>query len=212
MEVSDGRLARGARSRQEILRRAVDQASFDGLHGLSFARLATETGLSKGGIQTLFGTKERLQLATAEYARQLFQDAVIEPALAEPPGVARLRALVERWITYVQAPLFPGGCFWGANLAEFDSRPGPIRDALDQHQRSWRRLLAAQFKHAVEAEQIALLDFESAAFQLQAVLLAANTALRFGDSTAPGIVRRLLDDLLVSSRPGSRSSGRRGAR
>jgi AcrR family transcriptional regulator len=192
------------------VRRAVDDASLDGLHGLSLARLAAETGLSKGGIQTLFGTKERLQLATAECARRLFVEAVITPALADPPGVARLRSLVERWIAYVEAPLFPGGCFWGANLAEFDGRPGPVRDALDQHQRSWRDLLAAQVRQAVDTKQIAPLDPDLAAFQLQAVLLAANTALRFGDTTVPDTVRRLLDGLLIS--PRRRRPGDRGRR
>jgi hypothetical protein len=42
-EVVDGRLRRGARSRQTILRHAVDVASLEGLTGLSLGRLATAT-------------------------------------------------------------------------------------------------------------------------------------------------------------------------
>ncbi|MGW0316454.1 TetR family transcriptional regulator C-terminal domain-containing protein [Streptomyces flavidovirens] len=42
---------------------------------------------------------------------------------------ARLRALTEHWISYAETPLFTGGCFWAANLADFDSRPGQVRDA-----------------------------------------------------------------------------------
>ncbi|MFF3341408.1 TetR family transcriptional regulator C-terminal domain-containing protein [Streptomyces flavidovirens] len=55
---------------------------------------------------------------------------------------ARLRALTEHWISYAETPLFTGGCFWAANLADFDSRPGQVRDALVRHHRDWLARLA----------------------------------------------------------------------
>jgi AcrR family transcriptional regulator len=195
--VSDQRLLRGARTRRRILRHAVDVASLEGLNGLSLGRLAADLGLSKSGVQTLFGTKENLQVAAAECAREAFHDAVIRPALAEPHGVARLRALTERWIAYAQAPLFPGGCFWAANLAEFDSRPGQVRDSLSRHQRNWRGLIAAELRQAADTGQIADLDADLAAFQIDAVLIAANTALRLGDEEAGDKVRRVVDGFLT---------------
>ncbi|WP_236808899.1 TetR/AcrR family transcriptional regulator [Amycolatopsis albispora] len=195
-EISDGRLLRGARARQTIARHAVDLASFDGLTAMSIGRVASALGVSKSGVQTLFGTKENLQLAAVETAREAFLDAVVRPAKDTEPGVARLRALLEQWIRYVTVPLFPGGCFRAANLAEFDSKPGPVRDALVRDQRDWQELLAAQFRHAVEAGEIQELDPELAAFQLDAVLCAANTALRLGDDTAVTKVRRVVDGLL----------------
>jgi Tetracyclin repressor-like, C-terminal domain len=39
------------------------------------------------------------------------QAPVTRPARAQPPGVARLCALVDRWISYAEEPLFPGGCY-----------------------------------------------------------------------------------------------------
>jgi AcrR family transcriptional regulator len=198
--VSDQRLLRGARTRRTIVRHAVDVASLKGLTGLSLGLLAADLGLSKSGVQTLFGTKENLQVAAAEAAREAFVDAVVRPALAAPQGVARLRALVERWVAYVEAPLFPGGCFWAANLADFDSRPGPVRDALVRHQRDWRGLLAGTLRDATDAGEIAPLDADLAAFQLDAVLLAANTALRLGDGDAVLKVRRVLEGLLGPAR------------
>lgn len=122
--VEDQRLVRGARTRRRIARHGVDVASLEGLNGLSIGRLATDLGLSKSGIQTLFKTKENLQLAVAESAREEFAEAVVRPARTAPPGGARLRALTEHWISYVEAPLFAGGCFWAASLPDFDSRPG----------------------------------------------------------------------------------------
>jgi hypothetical protein len=75
--------------------------------------------------------------------------------------------LIAHWITYAETPLFAGGCFWAANLADFDSRPGPVRDAL-----------------------------YLTAFQIDAVLSAANTALRLGDHQAVTWVGRILDGIL----------------
>ncbi|WP_250572461.1 TetR/AcrR family transcriptional regulator [Nonomuraea sediminis] len=192
----DRRLLRGAQSRQAIARHAVDVASLEGLTGLSLGRLATDLGLSKSGVQTLFVTKENLQLAAVESAGEAFSGAVIRPALEAPRGAARLRALVERWIAYVETPLFPGGCFWVANLAEFDSRPGQVRDALLRHQHDWTARIAAELRHAAELEEIADLDAELAAFQIDAVLRAANTALRLGDDEAPDKVRRVVAGFL----------------
>lgn len=196
-EVNDKRLARGERSRHMVLRAAVDVASLDGLESTSFGRLAEDTGMSKAGIQTLFGTKERLQLDTIAQARTMFRDAVLLPAEAAEPGLARLRKLLDRWITYARKPLFAGGCFWSANLVVYDSRPGPVRDALVSQQREWRQVLAAQIRQAVAAGQVAEVDPDLTAFHLDAVLHATNTALRLGERGAVPALRRLADSILA---------------
>lgn len=180
----DGRLLRGARSRRAILSHAVDVASLEGLTGLTIGRLATDLGVSKSNVQTLFGTKENLQIATAEFAREAFLAAVVQPALAASPP--RLDALVDAWLAYAEKPLFPGGCFWTANLPEFDSRPGPVRDTLARHQQDWRALLA---------RELTVPDPELAAFQIDAVLTATNIALRLGDRNAAANARRAIDDI-----------------
>ncbi|WP_256341548.1 TetR/AcrR family transcriptional regulator [Streptomyces sp. TLI_105] len=172
----------------------------EGLNGLSIGRLATDLGLSKSGVATLFKTKERLQLAAASSAREAFLGAVVEPASAAPRGAARLRALVEGWISYAETPLFPGGCFWAANLADFDSRPGPVRDALVDHHQDWIDLLTGELRRTADAGENAELDAELAAFQLDAVLMAANTALRLGDHEVSDKVRRVVDGFLAPRR------------
>jgi AcrR family transcriptional regulator len=186
----DLRLERGTRARQTIARHAVDVASMEGLNGLSIGRLATDLGLSKSGVQTLFGTKEKLQVAAVDAAREAFIDAVVRPAQSEPHGVARLRALIENWIVYAETPLFPGGCFRAANLADFDSRPGEVRDALFRDQQDWLALLNTELAHGGVA------DPDLVAFQIDAVLCAANTALRLGDTQAVNKVRRVVNGFL----------------
>ncbi|ATQ30652.1 transcriptional regulator [Rhodococcus ruber Chol-4] len=195
-DITDKRLLRGARTRRAVLDRAVDLASLDGLEGLSFGRLATDTGLSKAGIQSLFRTKEALQLATVDHARSMFVDFVVRPALSEPRGVARIRELIGRWIVYAERPLFAGGCFQAANLTEFDSRPGPVRDALARNQQEWVDALSGELAVAVENGEIADLDADLAAFQIDAVLRSANTAMRLGDGAAGDKVRRIVEGLL----------------
>jgi AcrR family transcriptional regulator len=186
-ETTDKRLQRGARTRRAVLDRAVDMASLHGLDGVSFSRVAAGAGLSKAGVQTLFGTKEALQLATIARARELFLGAVVEPALMAPAGSERLRALIDRWIAYAQAPLFPGGCFFVATLAEFDSRPGPVRDALQRARADWTGLLAAELRGA---------DADLVAFQIDAVLSSANISLRLGEPGTVEKVRRVAAGLI----------------
>jgi AcrR family transcriptional regulator len=195
-EITDKRLLRGARTRQTVLRQAVDVASLEGLNGLSFGRLATNTGLSKAGIQTLFKTKEILQLAAIDHAREMFIEAVIKPARSAPHGMERLRRLIEHWIVYAETPLFAGGCFRAANLAEYDSQPGLVRDALFRDQQEWTGVIATELSHAMAHGEINELDADLTAFHIDAVLCAVNTALRMGDTDAVNTVRRIIDSIL----------------
>lgn len=192
----DKRLARGALSRRVVLRHAVDVASLDGLDGVSFGRMAAHSGLSKAGVQTLFGTKQELQVAAVAFAREMFIDAVVAPAQSSPAGLARLRALLAHWMVYAQTPLFAGGCLRAAALPEFDSRPGPVRDALQRDQREWTALLANQVRRAVEGGEIEDRDVDLTAFQIDAVLCAGNTAFRLGETRAADDVSRAVEGLL----------------
>ncbi|MET8798769.1 hypothetical protein ABZV91_20450 [Nocardia sp. NPDC004568] len=106
-----------------------------------------------------------------------------------------MRALIDRWIDYAAQPPFPGGCFWGANLPVFDSRPGPIRDALRRGHGAWLRTLAREFELAGGRGAD---DTELAVFQIDAVLNAANIALRFGEPDSVAKVHRVVDGLLDS--------------
>ncbi|WP_369638448.1 TetR/AcrR family transcriptional regulator [Nocardia sp. JMUB6875] len=199
-EISDQRLLKGARARATIARHAAEVASVEGLTGLSLGRLAGDLGVSKSGVATLFGTKEKLQLAAVQAAREMFIDTVIRPAYSEERGIARLRSIIEHWFEYIGAPMLPGGCFRGASVPEFDSRPGPVRDALAADRADWFAVLEKEIGRAQEQGYMPGLDAHAVAFQLDAIIAAANTASRMGDESALPLARTLVEGLIGSPR------------
>jgi AcrR family transcriptional regulator len=179
--------------RDAILERAVGLASEEGLEGLTIGRLSSELGLSKSGLFGHFGSKEELQLATVDAAAAIFYREVIEPALAEPEGAARLRAYCERFIGYMERKVFSGGCFFAAASAEFDSRPGVVRDKLREGQRALLAELTRQ------AQLAGVDDPEQLAFELHSLFQGANARYQLlDDEQAFARARRAIDRLLRS--------------
>jgi AcrR family transcriptional regulator len=197
-EPSDQRLAKGARARATIARRAAELASVEGLDGLSIGRLATDLGISKSGIATLFGTKEALQLAAVQAGRDIFIERVIAPGLRVPRGGTRVRAMIDGWFAHIENPPFPGGCFRVATLTEFSSKPGPVRDAVVADHDNWLSFLADEVRKAQAMGELADVDPDLLVFELDAIVSAANIARQTGDSarveTARTIATRLLSD------------------
>src|SRR3954469_15402777 len=97
----------GERNRAAILREAARLATVEGLDGLSLAHLADAVGMSKSGLFAHFGSKEELQLATVDAASTIFEELVIGPAGEARPGVVRLRAYVERFLSHLEEGVFP---------------------------------------------------------------------------------------------------------
>src|SRR3954469_14661882 len=149
------RKAHGERTRRGILDVAVDLASAEGLEGLTIGRLASELSMSKSGLFAHFGSKEDLQLATVEAARHIFIREVIRPAFVAEHGLGRLWKLCDIWLGYVQSGVFRGGCFFAAAAAEFDGRPGPVRDRIADIMKEW---LAALRRAVVEAQAAGQLE------------------------------------------------------
>jgi len=175
-------LPKGQRTRKGILRAAVDLASVEGLEGLTIGRLADELKMSKSGLFAHFGSKEDLQLATVQMAREIFIDNVVRPALAEPSGAPRLWSLCDRWIRHVEQKVFPGGCFFTAASFEFDSRPGPVRDAIVDAMNTWLSTLTRAVHEAKKAEHIRTsVDSAQFAFEIYSMAMGAHWASQLLD-------------------------------
>ena len=168
---------KGERTRAAILDEAARLATVDGLEGLSIGELAQATGMSKSGLYAHFGSKLDLQLATIEAARQTFVAEVLRPALHAPKGIERLLAACESFLSHVERRVFPGGCFFSAAAVDVGTRPGPVHDAILAQRLDWLALLE---RLAAEATELGELepnpDPAQLAFELQALLVAANTS------------------------------------
>ena len=108
----------GERTRRAILETAVRLATIEGLERLSIGRLAEESRVSKSGLFAHFRSKEKLQLATIEAAREIFVREIIAPAEAALVPRERIEQLCERFLSYVERLVFPGGCFFAVAAAE----------------------------------------------------------------------------------------------
>ena len=181
---------KGSQTRASILDRAVDLASVEGLEGLTIGRLAAELRMSKSGLFAHFGSKQELQLATIGAAAERFKGRVIDPALEFPDGAPRLRAMAERYLERLRD--YSGGCFWAATSAEYDDRPGPVRDAIVASLDAWTGELERQARIAgVERP-------ERFAFELYALVMGVNARYRLsGDPRVFDYAREALERLLA---------------
>src|SRR6266436_1637742 len=190
--------ARATRTRAEILSVAVDLASAEGLEGLTIGRLATESHMSKTGIFAHFGSKEQLQLATVGAAKQIFLEQVVKPGLTSPRGLSRLNVMLESWLGYVERIVFRG-CFFAAASAEFDSRPGKVRDEIASLTKAWLMALQGEIAFARIKRQIKTSVVPSQlAFELHAYVQEANWAFKlFDDKSAFLRARRAISERLA---------------
>jgi AcrR family transcriptional regulator len=192
--------AEAADTRTEIVERALRLGSVDGLEGLTIGRLADQVGMSKSGLIRHFGSKEALQLAALDAAVDLFRREIWDRAADAQPGLPRLRALCEAWISYLERDLLPGGCFLTAAAAEFDGRGGPVREATRRAWARWLRVLEGEARTAVEAGELpADGDPVQIAFELNGIGMALNNALQLHqDPDGRARARRAFERVLAS--------------
>lgn len=182
----------GARSRVAILEAAVALTTVVGLDGLTIGTLAEQVGISKSGLWAHFRSKEELQLATIETAAEAFLRDVVRPALTQPDPLERLVALCDNFLTRLGADVLPGGCFFVSVNAEFDTRPGAVRDRLLELHTTWLHRLETQYA-AAQAEGLLSADPapEQAAFELNAYLhMANNMYVLYRDAAYLELARR----------------------
>ncbi|QEC50426.1 TetR/AcrR family transcriptional regulator [Baekduia soli] len=187
-------VGKGARTRALVLDEAARLATVVGIDGLSVGGLAKATGLSKSGVFAHFGSKQELQLATVERARATFAEEVLRPALRAPRGIERLLAACEAFLSHVERRVFPGGCFFSAAAVDVASWPGPVRDAIAAQRREWLGVLERLVREAQELHELDDADPAQLAFELQALLAAANTTFVLeGDPAVFDRARRAVD-------------------
>ncbi|MBP8285694.1 MAG: TetR/AcrR family transcriptional regulator, partial [Rhodoferax sp.] len=135
-------LQKGQQTKQLIVDAALGLAEQIGLEGLSIGALAEVTRMSKSGVFAHFGSREELQISVIREYYKRFADEVFFPAMDEPRGLPRVRALFANWMKRVAVEI-QSGCIFISGAVEFDDRPGPVRDALASSVQTW---LAAMYR------------------------------------------------------------------
>lgn len=114
-------------------------------------------------------------METIDAAGAIFQREVLAPGLAAPDGRARLEALAEAFLSYLERGVFPGGCFFAQMLGEFDAQTGTIHDVVARDNRGSFSLLEEAAATAVaRGEFDPHTDVKQLAFELTAALEVAN--------------------------------------
>lgn len=198
--------SRGERTRLAILEEAAAIAAAEGLEGLSIGRLASALEMSKSGLFAHFGSKEDLQVATVEFVRNRSDREIVAAVEQRVPerGLERLWGLADGYLTRVQNKATTGGCFLYSASAEFDSRPGRVRDVIAAQLRGWLAVLRSNARAAVErGELLPETDVELLTFEVSELLFAANRHfLLLDNEDAFEMSRRAVAQRLRLSAPG----------
>lgn len=175
LEAPAGRpLPKGRQTRAAILDSALNLASQMGLEGLSIGALAEVAGMSKSGVFAHFGSREELQIAVIREYHRRFEEEVFFPAMREPRGAPRLRALFERWLRRVSIEM-DSGCIYISGAVEFDDRPGPVRDALVTMVRAWQQALERAIRIAIDEGHLKPdTDAQQLLFETHGLILALH--------------------------------------
>ncbi|MFW9617013.1 TetR/AcrR family transcriptional regulator [Aquabacterium sp.] len=179
---------KGQQTRAAILEAALSLASQMGIEGLSIGALAEVTGMSKSGVFAHFGSREELQISVIREYHERFEEEVFRPAIAQPRGLPRLRALVKNWVSKVATEI-DSGCIYISGAVEFDDRPGPVRDALAGMVLLWHGALEKAIRIAIDVGDLRPdTDPMQMLFEIHGLILSLHHDARFLRS--PGAVER----------------------
>jgi AcrR family transcriptional regulator len=192
--------AKGKDTKTSILMAALNIVSKEGLEGLSIGKLAQRVGLSKSGLFAHFNSLENLQIAVLQKAVDIFIEKVIAPALKQPRGEPRIRAISSSLFEW--SKFLPGGCPFMSIASEIDDKPGPVRDFFVSSQKDFVTTIATAAQIAIEEGHFRKdLDPQQFAFDFYAILLAHHHFHRLlNDPNAKTRYQNALTALIDNSR------------
>lgn len=172
-------LQKGQQTKATIVDAALGLATQIGLEGLSIGALAEVARMSKSGVFAHFGSREELQLSVVREYHERFEAEVFYPVLQEKRGLPRLRLLFANWMKRTSAEI-DSGCLYISGAAEFDDRPGPVRDALASSVKTWLKAVHRAVTQARDEGHLSAdLDANQMVFEIHGLILALHYEARF---------------------------------
>ena len=172
-------LQKGQQTKAAIIDAALGLATQIGLEGLSIGALAEATQMSKSGVFAHFGSREELQISVIREYHARFEQEVFYPALNEPRGLPRLRAMFANWMQRTSVEI-DSGCLYISGAVEFDDREGPVRDALVGSVMTWHTALRRAIESARDSGHLRTdVGGDQMLFEIHGLILALHYEARF---------------------------------
>ena len=172
-------LQKGQQTKAAIIDAALGLATQIGLEGLSIGALAEATQMSKSGVFAHFGSREELQISVIREYHARFEQEVFYPALNEPRGLPRLRAMFANWMQRTSVEI-DSGCLYISGAVEFDDREGPVRDALVGSVMTWHAALRRAIESARDRGHLRTdVGGDQMLFEIHGLILALHYEARF---------------------------------
>jgi AcrR family transcriptional regulator len=172
-------MQKGQQTKAAIVDAALGLATQIGVEGLSIGALAEVTQMSKSGVFAHFGSREELQISVIREYHSRFEDEVFYPAMQEPRGMPRLRALFRNWMKRTSIEI-DSGCIYISGAVEFDDRPGPVRDALVGSVNTWLAAMRRAITSSKEEGHLRPdIDEDQLMFEIHGLILALHYEARF---------------------------------
>ncbi len=172
--------AKGKRTRAAIVARALRIVSVEGLAALTFGRLEKELRMSKSGLFAHFRSKEALELATVERAKDIFEDKVLRSAECENEGIETLWNLCDLWLEHIAKREFPAYFVTTAFFA-YAKQTGPVPHFITETIKEWFHALKTAVTLAQKHREIdRAANAKQTALALNSLLLGAYWAHLMG--------------------------------
>jgi hypothetical protein len=194
----------GPRNRGAILTAAAALAGAAGRDGPSASTLAMALGRGWGGPAGSLGrgSSRELQLAVMTEAGRIFDEEVVQPARAAPAGLAQLAAVCEAFFGHLERHACPGGCFMASAALEMGIRGGPVKDMITAMQAQFGELIRGFAAVAVARNELPGEDPGRLAFELNGIMLAADTNfVQHDDPAVLGLARQIVCHRLGVGQP-----------
>jgi AcrR family transcriptional regulator len=147
-------MSKAQETRANILHQAAELFNQQGYAGASISDLMRVTGLQKGGIYNHFKSKDELALEAFDYAFQTVRRHFTGGLRGKRLAVDRLKALVDVYDNFLDAPPLPGGCPILNTAIESDDAYPALRDRAQQAMTSWRHLIIRIIQKGVERGEL----------------------------------------------------------
>lgn len=168
-------MSKGKVTRENILSKAFELASENGLESLTIGELAKQVGMSKSGLFAHFNSKDNLQVAVLDYANQIFTRRVIAPA-REQYSISiekKLTLLLENWLGWNHS--FQGSCMFLDAWKETSAKDEPTQKVLKKSIATWIEYLSIQVAKGIESGEFRQdLEPKQATFELYGLYLSAH--------------------------------------